>query len=234
MKKIIFPIILNLVVLSVASAQFGVSAKFNANTWKTIDDFSQELTITEPSIEFGLNYWFRLKNYRVEFLPEVTFANYTNDLGLTFNAASIKRSYFGFQVNTLVYPLDFEGDCNCPTFSKQGDFFSKGFHWMVTSGVLFHQAEAIDIRDAIESKPVSSTVPRVGLGAGLDIGLQDIITISPFAVYNLDFSVAQPIEIYSSTNSMIETSHNMRRITFGLRLMFRPDYVKQNGGFRRR
>lgn len=56
-------------------AQFGVSARIQNNSNKAWNNNYQEVSDTSQNLlnrsyEFGINYWFRLKNYRLEFLPD--------------------------------------------------------------------------------------------------------------------------------------------------------------------
>jgi len=216
------------------NGQIGVSTKFQVNSHKYATE-----SVSDASLEYGLNYWFRFKNKRIEFLPEVVYSSHSEDPLLSENRfESFKRTYIGLNIPTHIYPLDFEGDCNCPTFSKQGSFIKKGFHWIINPGLMSHKVDA-PLREAFgtDTWSESSLVFRIGIGAGLDIGVTDLITITPFATYNKDFGVKYPAVDPSNPGQIIQgdpLSQNFNRVHAGLRLMFRPDYVKQNGGFRRR
>ena len=68
-------------------AQFGASVKYQSNSFDKWDDFlatesGSEESIIGNSLEIGLNYWFRLKNQRIEFLPELYYAKRVTDLSL--------------------------------------------------------------------------------------------------------------------------------------------------------
>lgn len=236
MKK--YLILLFLAVLSISSvdAQFGISSKYQLNSFKY-----DEIGYNDQSIEYGLNYWFRLKNKRVEFLPEVFYASAFNDETITFAPQSFEsnqRTAYGLNLHTQIYPLDFEGDCNCPTFSKQGSFVEKGFHWIISPGIAYQNLEANISEGASPSETFTTSGVnfRMGMGLGLDIGLRDIVTISPFVIYNMDFGTAFPTAV-ESQGSLVQgndVTNTIKRWNIGIRIMFRPDYVKQNGGFRRR
>jgi len=221
--------------------QFGVSAKYENNSNKGWINSSNE-QILKNSLEFGVNYWFRLKNKRVEFLPEISYALASQEFGASsfvVDIASAERSAIYFNLNTQIYPLDFEGDCNCPTFSKDGNLIKKGFYWLISPGIGYHNvntsfsipAETIDVEETGQLKP------RLGIGAGLDIGIKDFLTVSPFILYNKDFGVDMPGIEYTDDAPTMQAdgiSSDINTWQFGIRLMFRPDYVKSQGGFRRR
>jgi len=213
---------------NVISAQFGISARYQSNNVsKWNDQFSNEDwtdgKLFESSLAFGVNYWFRLKNKRIEFLPEVTYMNVDERDFRGTGAPDIgnfpsELTTFAFNSNIQIYPLDFDGDCNCPTFGKDGSLIKKGFYWIINPGVSYNVVSI----DPFEGDH-SSIIPRIGIGAGLDIGVQKYITISPFAMFNKDFGLSTDtsiLPVYESTGR--------NSFTAGLRILFRPDYVKTN------
>jgi len=220
---------------SLAFGQFGVSAKYNKHSNKNWLTASNE-QVLKSSVEFGINYWFRLKNKRVEFLPEISYALASEELEFSEFPVDIlkaKRTSLFFNFNTHIYPLDLDGDCNCPTFSKDGSLFKKGFYWILNPGIGYHNVNSTyNLRSSTDESVENGQIKaRLGLGAGLDIGLVDILTISPFVMYTRDFGVLFPGVPFDR----IEPSQadgilsNINSWQFGLRLMFRPDYVKSQG-----
>jgi len=225
---------------NVLSAQFGISSKYQSNTFKNWEaPYASDLATIDPvdfqlmenSIEFGVNYWFRLKNKRIEFLPEVTYGNVTE----TLIATSTDDSYvptslvtIGINSNIQIYPLDFAGDCNCPTFGKDGSILKKGFYWLINPGIAFHD---LTLSTASDDFNVKSTSFRMGLGAGLDIGIHKYITLSPFIMYDKDFRIAS--EVISLVGNFDYPNASRNTWNFGLRILFRPDYAKQNRGLYR-
>ncbi len=124
----------------------------------------------------GLAYWFRLKKIRLEFHPEVY---YQKDI----QASVISWSAFGFSAHTQVYPFDFGNDCQCPTFSKQGQYLKKGFYLFITPGIRqlkYDQA-------GLEASGESDLGYVAGAGMGFDFGLGNVVTISPMIGYNYQF-----------------------------------------------
>lgn len=226
-------------------AQLGVSVKYQNNNSKNWNDIYQlesgtDNSFLSSSIEYGLNYWLRLKNQRIEFLPELTYGKMdatSFDASQDIYQAELTR--IGLNVNVQIYPLDFFNDCNCPTFSKDGNFVTKGFYWLVAPGVTSN-AKKISytvIESGGEARKTASSdsniTPHIGVGMGLDIGVADIFTISPFLMYNLSFGHDWP-ELYNvypvRPDETADTSSNISAFNVGLRLIFRPDYVKEKRG----
>jgi hypothetical protein len=132
--------------------------------------------------------------------------------------------------------LDFEGDCDCPTFSKDGTLVSKGFHFIAYTGVNRHDVETefnTPFSDPADNFDTQSYTFKAGLGAGLDIGLTELITISPHILVSRNFGVNA---INDASDLMVGESENisssLNQVNFGLRLIFRPDYQKPNFGYR--
>ena len=229
---------------STLQAQFGASIKYQTNSFDKWDDFLAEESgasdkIIGSSYEFGLNYWFRLKNQRIEFLPEIYYAKrITDHRALPTTLQESNWTSAGFNMNVHIYPLDFFNDCNCPTFSKDGNTISKGFYWILSPGISLNQKKTIYERPtgSVGGTDNRQWNAQFGFGAGLDIGVADIFTISPFVMYRLGFG-HEWNDLYIALDraevSTLDTNTTLKQLNFGLRLMFRPDYVKQNRGFRR-
>lgn len=208
--------------------QFGISAKYNNNSYKewnnTVADQFSDPNFFSSSLEFGLNYWLRLKNRRIEFLPEITYSkSETTDLSNFVDLESHSLTSYGFNLNVQVYPLDFEGDCDCPTWSKDGNLIDKGFYWLLSPG--YYQGKLATQSSSINTDEITISGLKLGVGAGLDIGLNDLITISPFAMYQLYFGndwLTLP-QLYS-LDSNSETNTNNNQIQLGVRFILRPDY----------
>lgn len=233
-RKSVLVILVGMFTASMASAQFGISARIQNNTNKTWTNTYESAADTmqnlfSRSYEFGINYWFRLKDYRVEFLPELSMAvSEESPLFSELFAESHKRQSYYFNFNVQVYPLDFIGDCNCPTFSKDGNFVAKGFYWLFSPGISYHVMQTTN-------DPISSFVPedesitsvRLGLGAGIDIGVTDMFTFSPFILYSMNFgnSWKSQYDAYNLTLPEGENnSANIKQWHIGARIIFRPDY----------
>lgn len=231
-KHFVFAVLLFTV--SHASAQFGVRAKYNINTFSDWDKFLDENTtgnidkIFPSNIEIGVDYWFRLKNLRIEFMPEVAMGLKTSSTYSNVGAET-NFSYFAFNMNTQIYAFDLKGDCDCPTFSKQGPSLNKGFFFNIAPGLLYNTKE-LSLETSDPSFKSNQVNLRIGIGAGFDIGISDLFTITPSVMYNItpgvafdDLSNIQSVAVDESITS------GLNQIQIQLRFGFRPDYVKSYG-----
>jgi len=219
-----------------AYSQFGVRGKYNVNSFSGFDNYIDSKVpgnndkLFPSSIGLGLDYWFRLKNYRIEFLPEFHMG-LKSESQITESTSS-NLVYYGFNFNTQVYLFDLEGDCDCPTFSKQGPSLKKGFFFNVSPGVLFMNKE---LSTETSDPPFKSNHInfKIGVGVGYDIGISDLFTITPMVNYNIvpgvNFNELSNISNSTPTPDPEVIDSGFRQLQFQLRLGFRPDYVKSYG-----
>ena len=158
-------------------SQFGINARSNWNDapqWM-IDGTSgsSEIELLGDGLAFGVDYWFRLKNVRVEFLPELNYASYESELN---GDLSLSVNTYSLFWNTNFYLFDFEGDCDCPTFSKQGPSLQKGFFLQVSPGISYFNFDS-QVQDNQNSS--SDLAFSIGGAVGIDFGVSDLITITP-------------------------------------------------------
>ena len=226
--KIIYIVLLSLFTLPLFG-QAGISTSYqnvNPKLWKS---WTGQQNLFDDSYEFGIDYWFRLKNYRVEFTPQVYHYRWSTE---TPNYVGYRLRSTGFAANTNLYIFDFIGDCDCPTFSKDGTFISKGFHLSLAPVVEYLSLENFtDIAgEGTEDKMV---VYGIKVGAGLDIGINDLLTLTPFVRYkympSVDWEGLAAINI--DENAEYETA-NLGFLQFGVRLGLRPDYVREQNKYR--
>lgn len=221
-------------------SQFGLSLKYannDLNTWNSISGqyFTTDEDIHPQTLEIGLDYWFKLKNHRIEFFPELAIGAYkgVNYTDAMQNNLNFRLLQYGLNFNTHIYFLDLEGDCDCPTWSKQGTFFDKGLFLMISPGLMMmnHQAIINDITDTeIASLNNNKLAFKLGLGLGVDIGVTDLLTITPFVMYNYYPSVSS--QLFDETLAVtclncdlpLQESGALNQIQIGLRIGFRPDY----------
>ncbi len=187
------------------SAQFGGRLQYSHSTVTSGDDAVEQSY--EPGIYVGLNYWYRLKNIRLEFFPEIgyqrSFEQYKGALISEYEKFG-QLNLIGISVPVQIYPFDFLSDCDCPTFSKQSRTFQKGFFVLASGGhfLATRNNNAFDYNTTV-----------LTLGIGFDIGINDLITISPLAEhvwYLRDQRDNYPI-----------VREGWRA---GIRVSFRPDY----------
>lgn len=223
--KRLFPLFLFLLIGFSLQAQFGINASYrfnDAQDWQFYrnGDTDRPIEILADGPAFGLDFWFRLKNARVEFLPELNFARYTTDDLIDFEA-----DYYSFFFNTNFYFLDFMGDCDCPTWSKEGPTLEKGLFLQLSPGVSYVDQSVSEDRQLLEGNALSFSV---GAALGFDIGISDLLTVTPMAGARYYFPttwenlstlpVDEPVIAIES-----EDSSNLQFYA-GLRIGFRFDY----------
>lgn len=222
MKNIILIVVIFVSCLN-SHAQFGISAgqqSFDAEDWFfVLSDLYQEEVSTLNSIRFGADYWFRLKNQRIEFLPEIGFSKHDQQ----FENGSFEITSLNFQFNTNIYLLDFNNDCNCPTFSKQSNFLAKGFFIQLSPGfssIITNQTfeeQNGNFGTIHENRTVSLSNFSLGIGAGLDIGIHDMLTFSPIVGFRYFPNVVSQIDF----DNIETTSTSISQLFLGARLGFR-------------
>ena len=172
-----------------AFAQFGISAQYThtdfAGDYET-GYLNSDWNAARPAegYRLALDYWFRLKQPRIEFLPTLSFTQ-GNTFSLTERDGSplgeLDYRHFSFFLNTNIYLFDLAGDCGCPTFSKEGPALQKGLFLQIGPGITHErsQTNAIDENGPLVAGTVSSTHWGLQGGLGLDIGLSELLTITP-------------------------------------------------------
>lgn len=158
-------------------AQWGLRVGYGAG---------QSAQLAQRSIRdsgpYGIaEYTFRLKQNRLEFHPGIGYRHVPGAGGSTGRLSALL-----LEVQAAAYPFDFRGDCHCPTFSKQGDILKKGFFLAVSSGIALQSLKrtiippGMSVPEAITDSQRSWTL---GLSAGLDLGISERFTLTPFVAY---------------------------------------------------
>jgi len=217
-----FTLVLTIFLAYESKAQFGVRLKYNSNNYKNWENvinqrYNTKNTLLSSGYETGVDYWFRLEKKRIEFMPELFYSQSTT----TFNGAEIldkmNATAIGFNFHTQIYALDLGNDCNCPTFSKSGSGIDKGLFFHFTPGLMYHTTTpTFDPFISMSVEPYKKLIFHAGVGAGIDFGVNDLLTITPMISYY--FSSAMNWESY------LQSSTNLSQLQFTLRLGFRPDY----------
>lgn len=229
-----YSILLSLFFLATASslhAQFGLRASYQiyeSTDWQVLDPVMNQTTeLPGNSYALGIDYWLRLPNRRIEFLPTLSYARSSVILpdNNTFDG-----QWFQFALNTHIYPFDLLGDCDCPTFSKQSDFLQKGFFLNLSPGLAYATFASDSPDIGVLAQDNTGLVPTLGAGIGLDLGVSDLMTITPFATarYFLPFSgPQQPVaggDIDQPDYQLPTGEVDLWQIQAGLRFGFRFDY----------
>lgn len=169
------------------------------------------------SSRFGLgaDYWFRLKKYRLEFLPSIHLQYGRERFNITDQVVGdLSWSSLDFAPAIQFYPLDFFSDCQCPTFSKQGKFLKKGLFLSLAPGIGYH---VLNSKNLNESSGDWLLFGRAGLG--LDIGLSDLLTLSPAVHYQLSQNMNWSRYFLSSNSASLDINSGLfLSLRLGLRM----------------
>jgi len=165
-----------------------------------------------------------MKDKRIEFYPEFS---YSSSLGspsgenfeVTFNTLSV-------MFNSDFYLFDLINDCDCPTFSKEGSVFTRGFFLEATLGMEF---EALKLKSADEQLyKGDSGAFRAGIGMGVDFGLSDMITLTPFGfVHYKTTSNWEGLNQVLGNQETDSPGGSNWYTGAGIRIIFRPDYKRR-------
>lgn len=224
MKRIVFTFLVVLFYFH-TNAQYGIRVKYDSNTYKDlnsdIDDFFNADNIYNSGYEIGIDYWFRLKKRRIEFMPEIYFSQSSTKLDEDiFNTVNLTR--VGFNFNTHFYPLDFEEDCDCPTFSKDGPGIQKGFFFHLSPGVSYDAyGMKTDIGDVNEN---SLLTVKLGGGVGIDVGINEMLTITPIYTYNYFIGGDWELNTFpGNIDALVKTNTKSVQHQFAIRVGLRLD-----------
>ncbi|MDG1101388.1 MAG: autotransporter domain-containing protein [Saprospiraceae bacterium] len=218
------------------SGQIGIRTKYLKNG---IDDNQTNFISKVGSIDdalstgygLGIDFWVRLKTKRVEFLPELGINYSQTSFETEITQYSLDYNYLYFNLNTRIYPMDFEGDCDCPTFSNQSTLIKKGFYFELSPGVGYytsHYDSSLPTVSNPEGETSTATVNafsyKIGVAVGLDIGLSNLLTINPYAMYNYHFGREYDIPVGKLSTLIDSNSGNiMSQLELGLRFAIRFD-----------
>jgi hypothetical protein len=216
--------------------QIGIRTKYLKNG---IDDDQTNFISKVGSIDdalstgygLGIDFWIRLKTKRVEFLPELGINYSQTSFETEITQYSLDYNYLYFNLNTRIYPMDFEGDCDCPTFSNQSTLIKKGFYFELSPGVGYyttHYDSSLPTVSNPEGETNTATLDafsyKIGVAVGLDIGLSNLLTINPYAMYNYHFGREYDIPVGKLSTLIDSNSGNiMSQLELGLRFAIRFD-----------
>lgn len=203
-----------------ASAQIGIKASYNFHS-SPYDAFTNnndgDLPTVDNAPEIALNYWFRLPTKRVEFMPSVFYST-TNTSNTTSNL-----NLYGAEMKVNLYPFDFGGDCDCPTFGKQGPQLQKGFFVQLSGGYARY-----DSGEIVENVVAANGQGAIfGAGVGLDFGLSNLITLTPMASFRHGPGLYEGIAFTDLNGQPLAFGkNNMMTYQLGLQVSFRFDHKK--------
>lgn len=197
-------------------AQFGFQSIVGYNIFE--ESKIEKFLAPSNSMHYSLgpSYWFRLRSKRIEFNPAVVFDYNKSEFSKNdINEGTLSEYNITFSLPILIYPLDFGNDCNCPTFNKSGQFFEKGFYFLIYPAIPY-SSKKIEGIDLPYLKTYTSF--QLGLGAGVDIGINKKWTLSPSLMISKLF---QDRNILDTDQQIILDSENNRyRIDLMVRLLW--------------
>ncbi|MEL6988069.1 MAG: hypothetical protein AAGK97_09570 [Bacteroidota bacterium] len=174
MKKLLTSITLIFWFLGL-KAQTGIQVLY---TNPDMPEWENILPNQKNNVTVAVDYWFRLKNIRIEFLPEISLGSYNfNAINSVNSFNKVKTDHLGFHFNTNFYIFDLAGDCDCPTFSKEGNSLKKGFFIQLGPGISYFSHTLTD-ENVINVESNTFGISIQG-GVGIDIGISDFLTITP-------------------------------------------------------
>jgi hypothetical protein len=198
--------------LTFSQMSLNIKALFGQS--KTLDT----VLISQNGFQASLEYGFRLKQKRLEFHPGLGYR-------ITLNRSSAEGYFHSLDMdlNTSVYPFDFAGDCHCPTFSKEGKLFKKGFFLEVSPGLSFQSLQRLKaIPDGTLPEPIKSSnvVLKIGGSVGLDIGITEEFTLTPmFSLTTLSADTWDGLRQDGSPGALKDFSY----LGAGIRLAYKAD-----------
>ncbi len=169
-------------------SQVGIELSGNKNVYKSWNDViynysGKESQIFKYSYGGGINYWFRLKNYRLEFTPGI----YYMFSKFKFPESSCKFEYYshvaGIEFDMNVYMFDFVGrnyKKDCPTFSHDGEWFKKSFFIQVSPGMF---GAFRTVKKSVDNIDDFNIAGKFDFGLGLDFKITNHLLVAPVIKY---------------------------------------------------
>lgn len=221
MRHILLLLIFAALATAPLQAQIGIRAGYhinNAPDWTFEGAINEQADLLSDGYSFSIDYWLPMKAYRVDFVPELSYSRFTEN-------AITDMQWFSFFLNTNFYFLDFEGDCDCPTFSKSGSAFQKGLFFLLSPGITYQNATLNEIENA---ETEGYWAYSLGAGLGLDIGISDFLTLTTVVSYRYFLPTDwQALAIYESGDPLLpqvrSSESAINQIYTGIRLGFRFD-----------
>lgn len=212
----------------VIDAQTGLSFAYKsmkARNWERVIFNSNVLPGVDKSPlregqYFGFDYKIPFKNRRIEFVPEINYSRYIRGWVTSMDEyTELSVNFYGINLNTNIYFLDFFGDTTSPTHSKPGPNFIKGLFIQLSPGLSFMTTKIDGLERGVFSKSNDLTY-HISAGLGYDIGLSNLVTFTPFIRYTYHFQASWEgfdTTLLSADNLQNNTS-DITEITAGMRL----------------
>lgn len=167
LNEVLFIILCLCVGITAASGQVGLYGQYSLPLFSGKEEANPDPTVL-GSWNIGVMYTFRKSSIRTEWIPNVSVQR------TRLEGTTAPKSVMGYTagIDFRIYPLDLYGDCMCPTFSRRGDVFQKGFFWEAGAGWVG--------MDKILNENSGLYHGFYGrIGAGIDIGINRHMTFTP-------------------------------------------------------
>ncbi len=211
-------------------AQIGINASYlnkYSNSWTrdftiiTTND-TRSLGLPGTGWELGLDYRLKMKNIRIEFYPSLGFSRQKQDFQLNGLSLSTQTRGLHLGLNGRIYPLDLEGDCDCPTWRKEGPTLEKGLFVQLSTGFSFYGFEMTFPDDNILVDNDAQIF--FGGGLGFDIGINDRLTITPQAMIHyypqLNWDALESELLWKEREPEVDATSDLLQYQFGIHLGF--------------
>lgn len=201
----------------VVHAQLGIGVFYNRITPNTPSYPSLSYNM-DDMIGVEVDWWFRLKKYRLEFLPTIYFQSDIITKGTKQN--HVNNYSTGIIWKNVLYPFDFLDDCDCPNFSKGQFDIKKSFFVLFNIGAGYDDMPLFQIEDfKLEKSQGWHWI--AGMGLGFDIGISDFYTISPYIAYQFTQSKNWH---FTKDSRKLHIKSPLSGLVVGVRQSFRFDY----------
>ena len=207
----------------VGYSQFGVNLKYITGQSDLLDEYQ----ISQNGVHLAVEYGFRLKEKRLEFHPAIGYRRTFSADEENPGAPDAKHGFIDaldVDFHTSIYPFDFGGDCDCPTWSKEGNLMKKGFFLEASPGLSYQNITRTYYESGFDPPQVpfstSNVLWKFSLGAGLDIGLSETMTLTPIFSWTM-FSDAEWEGL--SNEGLAATLDDQAHLGYGLRMSYKPD-----------
>jgi hypothetical protein len=216
-KTISFIIFLNLAIFSFG--QLDITLQYQSPSYANWEEsvqsrFGNEEQLIDYAIYGGMAYRLYPTDIRLGILPEIGYSYGSGqavDLSNTFNYS---MSEVGIKVAAQLFPFDLYGDCNCPTFGRQNDFFQRAFYLKINAGA---QYQRLQVQGMLEDANFAFIA---GGGAGLNIALSQLLTLAPEINFHKVFNAKWDgfSELHDRTVANDKSNGNLFNV--GLRFSF--------------
>ncbi len=186
-RKVLFIIAIALQILTGSlKAQLitHISYAYNGLSNGSTSDLQSSTTSNLNRVGVGLEYRFKHSYYRWYGAPVMGWNHFDQSkVEVTDNIETkthVNTNIYTLGFRTSIYPFNLQGDCNCPTWTRENPFFKRGFYIFLTPQIaVLHGVNKVETKDIDLLIKNSLGYAQIGGGVGLDIGLGPRFTLTP-------------------------------------------------------